>query len=99
MYIQLYKSHGPQPHPTTPQINPTTEIRRLPGSATTVALAPGSRVAYVGQKAWIRNATLRDNVLFGLPYDAGTYQVCWCVRVCWGRGYVIPGLSEIAPVK
>ena len=31
------------------------------------------RVAYVAQEAWIQNATLRDNVLFGLPYDEGRY--------------------------
>lgn len=30
-------------------------------------------VAYAAQRAWIQNATLRDNVLFGTPYDADRY--------------------------
>ncbi|KNE71423.1 hypothetical protein AMAG_15656 [Allomyces macrogynus ATCC 38327] len=32
------------------------------------------RVAYVSQKAWIINATVRENVLFGLPMDEARYQ-------------------------
>ena len=32
------------------------------------------RVAYVAQEAWIQNASLRDNVLFGLPYEEERYQ-------------------------
>ncbi|XP_028333034.1 canalicular multispecific organic anion transporter 2 isoform X2 [Gouania willdenowi] len=31
-------------------------------------------VAYVPQQAWIQNATLRDNILFGKPYDAQRYR-------------------------
>ncbi|XP_036936900.1 canalicular multispecific organic anion transporter 2 isoform X2 [Acanthopagrus latus] len=30
-------------------------------------------VAYVPQQAWIQNATLRDNILFGKPYNAQKY--------------------------
>ncbi|GJJ74765.1 ATP-binding cassette, subfamily C (CFTR/MRP), member 1 [Entomortierella parvispora] len=32
------------------------------------------RVAYVPQQAWIVNATLRDNILFGKEYDAARYR-------------------------
>lgn len=32
------------------------------------------RVAYVAQTAWILNATVRDNILFGAPYDKEKYQ-------------------------
>eukprot|EP00897_Mesotaenium_endlicherianum_P008662 jgi/Mesen1/7824/ME000417S07136 len=32
------------------------------------------RVAFVPQVAWIYNASVRDNVLFGLPYDRQRYQ-------------------------
>ncbi|XP_057660508.1 multidrug resistance-associated protein 1 isoform X6 [Diorhabda carinulata] len=32
------------------------------------------KVAYVSQQAWIQNATLRDNVLFGKPYDQALYD-------------------------
>ncbi|GKZ01209.1 hypothetical protein MPSEU_001072200 [Mayamaea pseudoterrestris] len=31
-------------------------------------------VAYVAQTAWILNATLRDNILFGKPYDKEKYE-------------------------
>lgn len=30
--------------------------------------------AYVAQQAWIQNATLKDNILFGRPYDEATYN-------------------------
>ncbi|XP_044034328.1 ATP-binding cassette sub-family C member 3 isoform X2 [Siniperca chuatsi] len=30
-------------------------------------------VAYVPQQAWIQNATLRDNILFGIPYNEQKY--------------------------
>ncbi|KAL0180196.1 hypothetical protein M9458_025638, partial [Cirrhinus mrigala] len=31
-------------------------------------------VAYVPQQAWIQNATLRDNILFGRPYVEQKYR-------------------------
>ncbi|KAJ1924906.1 hypothetical protein IWQ60_004913 [Tieghemiomyces parasiticus] len=33
-----------------------------------------SDVAYVPQEAWLRNATVRENILFGHPFDAARYQ-------------------------
>ncbi|TRM58678.1 ABC protein [Schizophyllum amplum] len=33
----------------------------------------GSTVAYCPQIAWVQNATLRDNILFGAPYDEERY--------------------------
>ncbi|XP_041372529.1 multidrug resistance-associated protein 1-like [Gigantopelta aegis] len=33
-----------------------------------------SSVAYVAQQAWIQNATVRDNILFGMNYDAEKYD-------------------------
>ncbi len=32
------------------------------------------KVAYAAQQPWIVNATVRDNVLFGCPYDAEKYN-------------------------
>jgi len=32
------------------------------------------RVAYIPQQAWLRNATLKDNILFGEPLDEQRYQ-------------------------
>lgn len=43
-------------------------------------------VAYVAQTAWIINASLKDNVLMGRPYDEARYQqvleVCDMKQVC-----------------
>ncbi|CAH1760450.1 12433_t:CDS:10 [Entrophospora sp. SA101] len=33
-----------------------------------------SGVAYVAQTAWLQNATIRDNILFGLPYEEVRYN-------------------------
>jgi hypothetical protein len=33
------------------------------------------RIAYMSQENWIRNTSLRNNVLFGLPYDADRYHM------------------------
>lgn len=33
-----------------------------------------SAIAYVAQIPWIENASIRDNILFGLPYDARRYK-------------------------
>lgn len=35
-------------------------------------------MAYAAQRAWIQNATLRDNVLFGSPYDPERYARVLC---------------------
>jgi ABC-type multidrug transport system fused ATPase/permease subunit len=32
------------------------------------------RIAYASQSAWILNATLRDNILFGMPFDQEKYD-------------------------
>ncbi|KAF8582394.1 ABC protein [Ramaria rubella] len=44
------------------------EVRRTGGSSVF-----GGSVAYCAQSAWIRNATLRDNILFGRPFDRKRY--------------------------
>ena len=40
---------------------------------TTGRLAVSGKVAYAAQQAWIFNATLRENILFGRPYDPDWY--------------------------
>lgn len=32
------------------------------------------RVAYVAQSAWIQTGTVKDNILFGLPFDEARYK-------------------------
>ncbi|KAJ2744491.1 hypothetical protein GGI20_002929 [Coemansia sp. BCRC 34301] len=45
---------------------------------------PASRamcdIAYVAQEAWLRNATIRENILFGAAYDQQRYEEV--LRVC-----------------
>ena len=31
-------------------------------------------MAYVAQQAWIQNASVRDNILFGQPFDEDKYN-------------------------
>ena len=31
-------------------------------------------VGYASQEAWVFSASVRDNILFGLPYDAERYN-------------------------
>ncbi|KAG0192526.1 hypothetical protein DFQ28_008764 [Apophysomyces sp. BC1034] len=33
-----------------------------------------SGIAYVAQTAWLQNCSIRDNILFGLPYDNDRYE-------------------------
>ena len=37
-------------------------------------LPPQGQIAYVPQQAWIQNATVRDNILFGKPYNEARYK-------------------------
>lgn len=34
----------------------------------------GGTIAYVSQQAWILNATVRENILFGQPYNQELYN-------------------------
>ena len=37
-------------------------------------------LAYVQQNPWIQNKTIRDNILFGLPYEEEKYNET--VKIC-----------------
>lgn len=45
------------------------EMERVSGIVNT-----NGTIAYVSQQAWIQNATLKDNILFGKVYDKKTYD-------------------------
>jgi len=47
-------------------------LSRMRASAGTVAV--GGNVAYVPQSPWVQNLSVRDNILFGLPYHEGRYR-------------------------
>ncbi|RKO90517.1 P-loop containing nucleoside triphosphate hydrolase protein, partial [Blyttiomyces helicus] len=47
------------------------EMKRVNGHQ---YLPTSHTTAYVAQTAWLINATIRDNILFGNPYDAKRYQ-------------------------
>jgi len=36
----------------------------------------GGRLGYCQQSAWIQNATLRDNIVFGQKWDESRYWEC-----------------------
>jgi len=40
----------------------------------TKSLSTQGSVAYVAQQAWIQNASVRDNILFGRTYDETRYN-------------------------
>ena len=39
-----------------------------------VNLPRADGVAYAAQESWVQNETIRDNILFGSPYDKGRYN-------------------------
>ncbi|XP_047482005.1 multidrug resistance-associated protein 1-like [Penaeus chinensis] len=45
------------------------EMRKLEGK-----VVVNGRVAYVSQQAWLQNATLRDNIIWGQPFDEKRYR-------------------------
>lgn len=34
----------------------------------------GGTIGYVPQTPWVQNLSLRDNILFGIPYDEAKYK-------------------------
>lgn len=55
-------------------------VIRGSGTEKFVGLSLQGSVAYVPQQAWIQNATLRDNILFGRPYNEQKY--CCVLDAC-----------------
>ncbi|XP_078661499.1 ATP-binding cassette sub-family C member 5-like [Branchiostoma floridae x Branchiostoma belcheri] len=51
------------------------EMRTVQGG-----VAVDGDIAYVAQQAWIQNATVRDNILLGKPFDANRYEMT--VQAC-----------------
>lgn len=51
------------------------EMHYLPaGPESYVALPREGGVAYAAQESWVQNETIRDNILFGAPYDEERYN-------------------------
>ncbi|KAE9991311.1 hypothetical protein EG327_000152 [Venturia inaequalis] len=57
----------------TVPLAPSTEERRDDKANKSNWILPNA-FAYVSQQPWIENATLKNNVLFGLPYDEQRYN-------------------------
>lgn len=55
-----------------PKVQPLHE--RFEPKATRDNWIIDSAIAYVAQIPWIENATIKENILFGLPYDADRYK-------------------------
>lgn len=60
----------------------STLLQSFLGEITKVAgkLELSGRVAYVAQTAWIQTGSVKDNILFGLPYDDARYKMA--VKAC-----------------
>ncbi|ORZ14147.1 P-loop containing nucleoside triphosphate hydrolase protein [Absidia repens] len=56
-----------------------------------------NQVAYVAQTAWLQNATIRDNILFGLPYIKDRYDsTLWACSLLSDLNILIDGdMTEI----
>lgn len=53
-------------------------LKELPAATGTVSI--NGKLSYACQEAWLFPSTVRENILFGLPFDSGKYKkVC---RVC-----------------
>ncbi|CDH48321.1 atp-dependent bile acid permease [Lichtheimia corymbifera JMRC:FSU:9682] len=48
--------------------------RTVPTKSKTPVGGAASGIAYVAQTAWLQNRSIRDNILFGLPYDPERYE-------------------------
>ncbi|KAI9485487.1 MAG: hypothetical protein EXX96DRAFT_545289 [Benjaminiella poitrasii] len=51
-----------------------SELDKVPPNITRKDWILDHAVAYVSQTAWLRNATIRENILFGLPYIEKRYK-------------------------
>lgn len=71
-------------------------LGELPAIADSESVLRGS-VAYVPQVSWIFNATVRDNILFGSPYDPQRYKRAISVSALDVDLQLLPGgdLTEI----
>jgi ATP-binding cassette subfamily C (CFTR/MRP) protein 1 len=54
------------------QFSEYDSIHQIPNSKPKIQIS--GRVAYVSQKSWIRSQTIRENILFNLPYDELRYN-------------------------
>lgn len=50
-------------------------LKELPASSGSVSVY--GDVSYACQEAWLFPSTVRENILFGLPYDAEKYRRVW----------------------
>ncbi|KAI8803700.1 P-loop containing nucleoside triphosphate hydrolase protein [Cladochytrium replicatum] len=60
--------------------DPRTSLNDVFNTPSGTITAPRSRVAYIAQTAWLLNATIRENICFGLPYDPVRYTKV--IRAC-----------------
>lgn len=56
------------------------------------------QVAYVPQSAFIYNATVRENILFGQPYDEAQYQTALNAASLAPDLAILPGVAHAAMV-
>ena len=60
------------------------ELNPRPGASVSVK----GKLAYVGQRSWIINGSVKENILFGEPFDEGRYREA-ISRACLGPDLAI----------
>lgn len=55
--------------PCSPPLEDRFDLQAIPAS-----WIIDSAIAYVAQNPWIENSNIKDNILFGLPYDRSRYE-------------------------
>ena len=56
-------------------------------------------VAYAAQESWVQNETIRNNILFGSPYDEDRYQKGRKMFVATGAPSPESNVSSYPPVR
>ena len=47
-----------------------------------IAVNEDKKIAYVPQQAWIMNATVRENIIFGHEFEQERFVAIICVTAC-----------------
>ena len=76
------------------------ELHYIPnGPDSWVSLPRAGGIAYAAQESWVQNETIRDNILFGAPYDEERYKkgtFIWYTRRCGWLTFVRVVINQCA---
>ncbi len=76
-FMEDYKDHKIGEEEVIAKIKEETN-KKIAASESPIVISDS--VAYVQQNPWIQNKTIRDNILFGLPYEEEKYKET--IKIC-----------------